>query len=140
MKRLRAKDGVLQFFVWVIVVVGTLAWFIIVKNDSSVGKAPDFEEVLSKAERDLRTGELFRIEIIRCRLCGQVLSYVRFNLRGKAVSGHSLATHNCPRIIAKNKYDGADFGPKEFNIWKFLEKWQKRLSERLKETSHGSNH
>jgi hypothetical protein len=104
---------------------------VVAKNLPDLGsKHPDEEEVIFTAQRNLVTGELRRVEIIRCRYCHQVISFVEFDHTGKPIGGHISPTHRCGYKWGSHEpYAGLGVVP-NFNFWKWLDGWQKRLSRK----------
>ncbi len=105
------------------------AWFLAESGD--VGKKPyDDEEVIFTHEKDLRTGQFFDVQVTKCKICGQVISWVRFNHLGQVVGGYHNIGHDCNKIWGKkNGYSGAGI-MKSGNPIELLEHWQRRLSRR----------
>lgn len=108
-------------------------WFTIYDGTNEfVGKSPSDEITVHTQERSKVTGELFNITIVKCRLCGQVLSYFQYDLHGHLKHADKFE-HICGRIfgLSSAKYSGSAFGPLEFNLYKFLDKWQRLLRVKL---------
>ncbi len=116
----------MKILVPAILLLMTLAfWLALDKEDT--GKLPSDIEVSFVPERNKVTGELLDVEIVRCKICRQVLSYVQFNLRGKVVSGHAYS-HRCGKYTNDFvRYNGSGIGPPSFNLVDWLERWQRRL-------------
>lgn len=92
-------------------------------------KHPEEEEVIFTKQRNLVTGELRNVQIVRCRVCNQVISFIEFDHTGKPIGGHVWATHRCGYLWGSHEpYAGMGIGPKHFDFWKWLDSWQKRLS------------
>lgn len=112
--------------VWVIVFLGMAALFV---QTGDVGKDPRDEIVIHTQEKDLRSGELFDVEVVKCKRCGQVISWVRFNRYGIPVAGRMHSGHVCDKVLGKKgNYNGAGIIVGDFNQW--LSRLQVRLSRR----------
>lgn len=117
------RDRSLTFGVWVLVILGAVVWFL---SDAEIGKSPVDESVQHQIERDLRTGQLFDVQVVRCTRCGQVVSWVRFNASGIPVGGYVNRAHDCGKVWGKRDAPkGAGFG--QFNWLDAIDRWQKGL-------------
>ncbi len=96
-------------------------------QNANLGRLPDDDEVIYTRERNKVTGELLNVQIVRCRICGQVISYVQYNLRGKVVYGY-VYSHHCGKY--KNRSMGSDMLAPVFPVSQWLDQWQERLSLR----------
>jgi hypothetical protein len=106
----------------------SFAFYLALDQDANLGRKPESEEVIFTKEVNKVTGELMNVEIVRCRLCGQVLSYIQYNLKGKVLYGY-VYSHRCGKYGTSPvaRYNGSGFGPLHWNLFAWLEKWQKRL-------------
>jgi hypothetical protein len=96
-------------------------FWLAVDQKSDEGKNPEDEEIVLTQERNKVTGELYNVEIVRCKICGQVISYKQFNLHGKLVYARKNR-HDCGNV----HYQNMALDPQaDFLQW--LEGWQKRL-------------
>lgn len=106
----------------------TVAFWLAVDQQDNEGKKPEDEQFIQTQERSKVTGELYNVEIVKCRICGQVLSYVQRNLKGKLIHA-SIYSHHCGKygIVKNTGYNASSLGPTHFNLIAWLDKWQKRL-------------
>ncbi len=117
----------MKYLVPLVLLFLTLAFWLAIDEKANLGRSPDDEEVILTQERNKVTGELYNLQIVRCRICGQVISYVQSNLRGKIVHGY-LYTHRCGKYGNRQeaRYKGSATWD-TFNLYDFLEHWQRRL-------------
>lgn len=118
------SDRRLNAAAWFVIIIGTFAWLTAVMDDSFLGKKPDDEYTVFAVEKDVRTGEIFDVQVTHCRVCGAVISYVRFR-HGKVMGGYYHPGHTCTFA----KHVGSGF-TKPFNFFEWLGKWQQKLSHR----------
>lgn len=110
----------------VLVVLGLFtAWiWLAVDQDSDVGKDPRTEVMTYGHERSTVTGEILKTEIVQCKRCGEILSFCKFDYRGRCVFAHHNM-HRCGQYgikpIARSVMDV------EVNFLDWLEEWQRRL-------------
>lgn len=118
----------MKYLVPLILLFFTIAFWLAVDQNANLGKTPADEEVIHTQERNKVSGELLNVEIVRCRICGQVLSYIQSNLRGKVVQA-SVYSHHCGRYGSNSfvRYNGSAIGPLRFNVFDWLDLWQRRL-------------
>ncbi len=118
----------MKYLVPVVLLFMTLAFWLAVDQNANLGKTPNDEEIIHTQERNKVTGELLNVEIIRCRICGQVISYIQANLRGKVVYGY-LYRHRCGKYGNNPlaKYSPLGLAPESFDLEEWLNRWQKRL-------------
>ncbi len=112
----------MKYLVPLILLFFTLAFWLAVDQKANDGRRPEDEQVVYGQERDKVTGELYNTKIIKCRICGQVTSYVHYNLKGKVIHA-SVYFHHCGPYA---KYTKSVFW-QDFNFIDWLDKWQKRL-------------
>lgn len=118
----------MKYLVPLILLFFTLAFWLAVDQNASLGRKPSDEELISFQEVNKVSGELYNVRVVRCKLCGQVLSYVQYHLSGK-VAGMAHYTHHCGEYTNGPvvHYYGSDLGPKSFSLIAWLDKWQKLL-------------
>lgn len=119
----------MKILVPLILIFLSLAFWLAVDQNPDMGRAPSDEEVIHTQERNKVTGQLLNVEIVRCRICGEVISYTQFNLKGQAIYGYAYH-HRCGQYGARPlaKYSPLGLSGTYFNFMEWLEKWQKRLS------------
>ncbi len=98
-----------------------IGFWLAVDQKPDVGKDPSDEETVLTQERNKVTGELYNVEIVRCKICGQVISYKQFNLRGRLIHARQNR-HDC----GKRRYKNLALGPED-DLIEWLERWQRRL-------------
>lgn len=106
----------------VLLVLGilTVGFWLAVDQNSDLGKNPGDEEVISGHELNAVTGEVLKTELVRCKICGQTLSFSKFNYLRKCVYAHHHM-HTCSGPIVRSAIDA------ETGIYAWLERWQRRL-------------
>lgn len=119
-KSRRASEAGLKFALGLVLLLGFLSW-LFYDGDSTVGKNPADEEVIHSVEKDTRTGRIYDVEIVKCKLCGSVISYVRFDRGGLPVSGQFNKAHVCKRYV-KNvpALSPLDLGQQEIDFRRWL--------------------
>lgn len=110
----------------VILTLAVLAFgfWITTEQNSSTGKNPDDEVVTRCQESNKVTGELLTVETIKCRLCGDVISYRQTNLKGKLIYAYS-SSHQCRASLVR--YQPMDMDSAESNVIGWLSGWQHKL-------------
>lgn len=99
------------------------------EQESVQSISPADEEVVFRKESDASLG-LVKVQIVRCKRCGQTISYVKFDGVGRPVGGYMRPIHICGRKWGQNdpRYQGAGTGPMKFDLHSWLAQWQKKLS------------
>lgn len=112
----------------VVLIILTLGFWLGINQKSDTGKNPKDEEVIFTQERNRVTGQLLNVEIVRCKICGEIISYIQYGLSGKVVAGY-VHVHSCGKYGDHPlvRYIGTALGPSHFNLIEWLDKWQKRL-------------
>lgn len=106
-----------------------IAFSVVILEKSDVGKNPNDEKVTFTQETNKVTGELLNVQIVRCKICGEIVSFARFSLNGKP--RHVFRNyHRCGQYQNTVKFQGSGFGPLKFRLTEWLDKWQKRLAIR----------
>lgn len=118
----------MKILVPLVLVLLSLAFWLAVDQKTNDGRLPDDEEVSHTQERNKVTGELYNVQIVRCHICGQVLSYIQCNLMGRVLRGY-VYSHRCGRFHNNReaRYNGSGIGPLDFDFLDWLDKWQRRL-------------
>jgi hypothetical protein len=64
-------------------------------------KRPEEEQVTVERHRNVVSGRLSMVEVVRCRICGQVISRIEFDDHGRPFAGYDRASHECGKKWGK---------------------------------------
>src|ERR1043166_10227527 len=115
----------MRTIVSLVLMIFSIWFYLIIDQKANLGRNPDDDEVIYKQERNKVTGQLLNVQIVRCRLCGQVLSYVQYNLQGKVVYGY-VYTHHCGKY--QTRYKGSNVWSSLPHLSEWFNPWQRRLN------------
>ena len=118
----------MKYLVPLVLLFFTLVFWLALEDTANLGRQPSDEQLICTQERNKVTGELYNVQIVRCRICGQVLSYMQFHLNGK-LAGASHYSHHCGRYGNNApivRYNGSAVY-RDFSLIDWLESWQRRL-------------
>lgn len=104
-----------------------IGFWLAVDQKPDVGRLPEDDVIETFQQTNKVTGELLNIEIIRCRICHEVICYSKRTLRGKLLYQDNWQ-HHCwkyPKKLVKGTRS-ALFSPIT-GIMEWLEYWQRRL-------------
>lgn len=123
----------IQLLSWLLLVC-MMGMVVFLANEDS--KNPIDEEIVFTTQRNLATGRLNNVEIVRCKKCGQTISFIECDQKWHPIGGYVRNIHHCGHVWGHQELPGAQMAFfQNFNLLQFLDKWQTKLSRALRKDS-----
>lgn len=112
------KNARLSVAVWVVLLFFMASWILVNNEPEQIeAKKPEDEVVTYQVEKDNRSGEIFDVQIIRCKVCGDVISYMKFDRFGHLVWGNYNSAHICG--LKSRQFMAHRFTGMAFSSWRW---------------------